>query len=110
MLTRKRALCVIIVVLGFLYGVAFAGLVRDFHIGYVDRQTGRPDIGYYYSDTKDVNVWCHRLFWPLSRLLELTGRWAFSADAFPGPDYGDVERASAGVRPNGRQQRNTPGA
>jgi hypothetical protein len=86
MLVHKRLPFVVILLLGFVYGIAFACLIQDFNIRYLSGGP-RPDIGYYYSDAPVTNAWCHRLFWPLSRLLELTGRWVFSADGCPGPAH-----------------------
>ena len=64
------------------YGLGFAICVRDVNVDYFDTKCGRPSVLFYYSRSPATNARLDIAFWPLGRLLEVTGYWQFMPEPF----------------------------
>ena len=73
----SRAVYVISVFMAFVYAISFSFALKDTCVDHWPNNRGRGDIAYYYSAAPCINNMAHVLFWPLTGLLELTGRWVF---------------------------------
>jgi len=62
------------------YGMLFSADIKYVNVAYWDSGGPRPSVLFYYSRMPATNVWVDIAFWPLGRLLEITGYWEFTGE------------------------------